>query len=76
MNTEANFVKGLVKEAEEFLEELFEDAEDGHMGSYEEQEIHDYFNSLVWIASLRGADVYAVADALEGVCPEYNCKLI
>jgi hypothetical protein len=76
MNTEENFVKGLVKEAEEFLEELFADAEDGYMGSYEEQQIHDYFNNIIWIASLRGADVYAVLDALSKVLPEYNCKLI
>lgn len=77
MNTEEKFVKGLVKEAEAFLKELFNDAEDGHcMDSYEEAEIKDYFDSLVWNANLRGADVYVVADALENVCPAYNCKLI
>lgn len=73
MNTEENFIEGLKEEAESFLEDLFEN---GYMGSYEERQIHDYFNNIIWIASLRGADVYAVLDALWEVCPEYNCKLI
>lgn len=77
MNTEEKFVRGLVMDAEEFLDELFKDAEDGDcIDGYEEGEIKDYFDNIVWTANLRGANVYAVADALEKVCPAYNCKLI
>lgn len=69
-----DLVSVAIKEAEEFVNELFE--EDAYLDRHKEQEIHDYFNMIVWKTALQGADILAVADALSEKYPEYNCKLV